>query len=66
MSFSMASLLIHSADVPLHVRDALVAAYAAGPEQRADRLEIAAKLLHRETGLECEDVRELIGIPGGC
>lgn len=66
MRFSMAPLLMHSPDVPVGVRDALVAAYAAEPEHRADRLEAAARLLHRETDLACDDVRELIGIPGGC
>lgn len=66
MSFFMGPLLIHSADVPLFVRDALADAYAAAPEQRTHRLEAAARLLHRETGLECEDVRELVGLPGGC
>lgn len=66
MSFSMAPMLIHSTDVSRDVRDALLDAYAAAPEQRTSHLEAAARLLHRETGLECEDVRELVGLPGGC
>lgn len=66
ISFSIAPMLIHSSDVPVPVREALVEAYAGAPEQRADRLEAAARLLHRETELPCEDARELIGLPGGC
>ena len=68
MSFSMAPLLIHDDAVPDGARRALRAAIGAPPEWRIPMLEHAAKILHRETGLECGDVRELVGLPeaGGC
>lgn len=68
MSFSMASLLVHNEDVPREAREALKAASTASPEHREALLHSAARLLHRGTGLECVDVRELIGLPasGGC
>lgn len=62
MKFSMGPLLIHSADIPATVREALQAAYAAEPDAQEDLLAQAAKLLHRATDLECADVRELIGL----
>jgi hypothetical protein len=64
MSLSMASLLMHGAQGPAEARDALRAAYEAPPELRSGRLESAALVLHRTTGLECTDVRELVGLPG--
>ncbi|MDP9152568.1 MAG: hypothetical protein M3O36_21805 [Myxococcota bacterium] len=64
MSFSMAPLLIHSEQVPAEARDALRAAYDSPPEQRSASLASAARVLHAATGLECRDVRELIGLPG--
>ncbi len=63
MSFSMAPLLIHSPDVSQSVREALQAAYASDPADRIGQLMLAAQLLHRETELECADVRELVGLP---
>lgn len=67
MSFSLVPLLLHSPDLPANVREALQAAHISEPEDREDRLVIAARLLHRETQLECADVRELVGLPpGGC
>ena len=66
MSFSIAPMLIHSSDISPRVRAAIADAYSAAPDQRTTQLEAAARLLHRDTGLECEDVRELIGLPGGC
>ena len=60
----MASLLMHSEQVPAKVRDAIRAAYETPAEQRGAGLESAARILHRETGLECSDVRELVGLPG--
>ncbi len=62
MSISMASLLMHSDQVPAEARDAIRAAYEALPEHRATRLESAARVLHRATGLECRDVRELVDL----
>ena len=64
MSLSMAPLLMHSAHVPAQARDAIRAAYEAPPEHRSATLESAALVLHRTTGLECSDVRELVGLPG--
>jgi hypothetical protein len=64
MSLSMAPLLMHSEQVPAEARDAIRAAYNAPVQQRAARLEAAARVLHRATGLECSDVRELVGLAG--
>jgi hypothetical protein len=64
MSLSMAPLLMHSEQVPAEARDAIRAAYNAPAQLRAARLEAAARILHRATGLGCSDVRELVGLPG--
>jgi hypothetical protein len=64
MSFSMAPLLTHSEQVPAEARDAIQAAYDAPPQHRTASLEAAARVLHQATGLECSDVRELVGLPG--
>jgi len=63
MSLSMAPLLMHSEQVPAEARDAIRDAYDAPPQHRAARLEAAARVLHQATGLECSDVRELVGLP---
>jgi hypothetical protein len=65
MSFSMAPLLMHSEQVPSEARDAIRAAYEGGPEHRSAWLESAARILHRNTGLACSDIRELVGLPSG-
>ncbi len=65
MSFSMASLLIHSATVPAEAREALRAARAAAPEDREHLLQSAARILHQQMDLGCADVRELVDLPGG-
>jgi hypothetical protein len=65
MSFSLANLLIHEEAVPLRARAALAAASLASPTQRQPLLELAATILHTETGLECRDSRELVGLPDG-
>ena len=62
MSFSMSSLLIHSAAVPVVAREALESAHAAPPEHRQELLHSAARILHHETGLACDDVLELMGL----
>lgn len=64
MSLSMTPLLLHSEQVPAKAREAIRAAYEAPPEHRGARLESAARILHQETGLECSDARELVGLPG--
>jgi hypothetical protein len=68
MSFSMASLLMHSELVPAEARNAIRAAYEAPPQRRSASLEAAARVLHDSTGLECNDVRELVGLSsdGAC
>jgi hypothetical protein len=65
MSLSMAPLLMYSEQIPAEARDAIRAAYEGLPEDRSAKLESAARILHRQTGLECRDVRELVGLPGG-
>ncbi len=60
----MAPLLMHSEQVPAEARDAIRAAYDAPPEHRTASLEAAARVLHYSTGLECRDVRELVGLSG--
>ena len=62
MSFSMAPLLVHSSYVPAAARESLRAALEAPPERRPAMLQSAARVLHAETGLECADVRELVGL----
>ena len=62
MSLSMAPLLMYSEHLPVEARDAIRAAYEAPAPQRGARLESAARVLHQATGLECSDVRELIGL----
>jgi hypothetical protein len=64
MSMSMAPLLMHSEQVPAEAREAIRAAYDAPAQHRTARLEAAARVLHQTTGLECGDVRELVGLPG--
>ena len=68
MTFSFAPLLLHSQNVPALARHALRAAYDAPAEQRIAHLESAARILHRELALDCEDARELVGLSaaGGC
>jgi hypothetical protein len=63
MSLSIALLLMHSEQVPAEARDAIRAADDGPPEHRNASLEAAARVLHHATGLECSDVRELVGLP---
>jgi hypothetical protein len=62
MAFSMASLLIHDDRLSVEARDALRAASAASHDRRHAELERAARVLYRETDLDCGDVREIIGL----
>jgi hypothetical protein len=58
----MASLLMYDELVPASVRDALRKALSApASEQQAD-LKSAASLMYRETGIDCGDVLELVGL----
>jgi hypothetical protein len=68
MSFSLASLLLHSEHVPAAARHALRAAHDAPSEERRSYLESAARILHRELALDCDDARELVGLStaGSC
>lgn len=68
MTFSIAPLLMHSYAVPLKARDALRDATLAPTELRRTKLESAARVLYQETGLDCGDVRELVGLhsTGSC
>jgi len=45
------------------VRDAIRSAYEGPLHLRSAKLESAARILYRETGLGCGDVRELVGLP---
>jgi hypothetical protein len=58
----IAELLIHSDDVPAAARTALVTAYSGPQTDRFDNLIEAARILHRDIGLDCEDARELVGL----
>jgi hypothetical protein len=62
MTFSVAPLLLHSDSVPLGARRALWAATEAPPDERVQHLVAAARVLHRELGLDCADARELVGL----
>lgn len=66
--FSILPLLVHSNAVPAGARRALVAAQASPPAERVRALQSAARVLHHETGLECRDVLEIVGLEatGGC
>lgn len=59
---NIAELLIHSEDVPLAARVALSSAVSAPSDQRRSSLLAAARILHRDTGLPCEDALELVGL----
>ena len=58
----MASLLIYDELVPASVRDALRNALSAPAHERQAGLASAASLLYRETGIDCGDVKELVGL----
>ncbi len=66
MAFSMAPLLIHSESVPLRAREALRAASVAPVEHRRSALASAARVLHAETSLDCNDALEIVGLQGNC
>lgn len=61
----IASLLLHSDDVPQPARAALASALQGPAEERCENLLEAAFIMRRELGLECSDVRELVGL-GDC
>ena len=61
--FSMAPVLIHSEHLSPRTREALKAAFEAPETERDTMLERAAHALWDETGLDCRDVKELVGLP---
>ncbi len=63
MGLSLTPLLIHSEDVPPRARRALLMAQDGPPEQRQAHLELAARVLVRETGIDCRDAQDLLGMP---
>ncbi len=65
MSLSLAPLLLHSDDVPESTKRVLEAGLRGPPWQRRLALESAAKLIHLQTGVSCDDARELVDLPPG-
>jgi hypothetical protein len=63
--FSILPLLVHSDAVPAVAKSALLAAQSSTPETRAKALASAARVLHQETGLECRDVLDIMGLDAG-
>jgi hypothetical protein len=66
--FSILPLLVHSSSVSVGAKNALVAAQASSPAERVHALKSAARVLHHETGLECRDALEIVGLDasGSC
>jgi hypothetical protein len=62
MNFTMMPLLIHSDAVPPVAREALRAAFLAPPERRQAELLSAARVLFRETELDCGEAKDLVGV----
>lgn len=66
MALSMTSLLVHDETVPQRARDALRTAQLADASIRDALMVRAARILGAETGLPCEDVRELVDLSVSC
>ncbi|HEX3775526.1 MAG TPA: hypothetical protein VHV51_13735 [Polyangiaceae bacterium] len=66
MAFSIAPLLIHSHAVPAKAREALRYASTAPAEHRKTALASAARVLHAEAALDCDDALEIVGLQGDC
>lgn len=66
--FSLLPLLVHSNSVSAGAKRALRVAQSSPPEQRLQALKSAARVLHSETGLECRDALEIVGLEdaGAC
>ena len=62
----MTELLIHSTDVPLAARVALTHAASGAAADRVGYLVEAARILHQDTGIDCEDACELVGLGDHC
>jgi hypothetical protein len=63
--FSMLPLLVHSSAVSASARRALLVAQSSTPEARVAALKSAARVLHQETGLECREVLDIVGLDDG-
>ncbi len=59
---SILPLLVHSSSVPEPARQALRLAQISAPAERVMALKAAAHVLHSETGLECSDILEIVGL----
>ncbi|HEY4106827.1 MAG TPA: hypothetical protein VGM44_23160 [Polyangiaceae bacterium] len=66
MAFSLAPLLIHSHAVPPKAREALRYASSVPAEHRKTALVSAARVLHAETALDCNDALEIVGLQADC
>jgi hypothetical protein len=66
--FSIWPLLVHSNAVSAGAKQALRVAQASPPETRRQALKSVARVLHSETGLECRDALEIVGleVSSGC
>jgi hypothetical protein len=62
MGFSIARLLVHNDAVPRAAREAIARANIGSREEQKRALETAARVLFRETELDCRDARELVGL----
>lgn len=60
--FSILPLLVHSSAVPQGAKNALLAAQSSPPADRIRALKSAARVLHHETGLECREVLDMVGL----
>jgi hypothetical protein len=63
--FSILPLLVHSHAVSASAKSAIQAAQSSAPEMRAQALASAARVLHQETGLECSDILDIVGLDAG-
>jgi len=63
MSFSLLNLLLHEEDLPTSALEALRRATAAPTADRPRHLHAAARALFEDAQLDCEDARELVGLP---
>jgi hypothetical protein len=63
MTLSIATLLVHDDTTPEGARAALRAALARPEAERQALLIDAARILFFEGGVDCDDARELVGLP---
>ncbi len=65
MSLSLAPILLHSDDVSPEAKRALQAGLSGPLPLRRLALESAAKLIVVQTGVSCDEARELVDLPPG-